>query len=116
MITSFLLATPREIAAELGRRLQAARLRQGLQQGDLARMAGVSRGALSALENHGKSNLETFLRVASSLGLTAEMEALFSTQPVSIAQMEAAAKQVRRAPRKHREAPEAAPAPQGRTR
>lgn len=116
MITSFLLATPREIAAELGRRLQAARLRQGLQQGDLARMAGVSRGALSALENHGKSNLETFLRVASSLGLTAEMEALFSTQPVSIAQLEAAAKQVRRAPRKRREAPEAAPAPQGRTR
>lgn len=102
MITNFLLSTPDEVAAELGRRLKAARLRQRLQQGDLARMAGVSRGALSALENGGKSTLQTFLRVSSSLGLTQEMESLFAARPVTIAQLEEASRQVRRAPRKRR--------------
>ncbi len=99
-ITEFLLATPDEIAAELGRRLQVVRLRQKLQQADLARMAGVSRAAISSLENRGTSTLATFLRVTSSLGLTDELESLFSAKPVSIVQMEAASRQVRRAPRK----------------
>lgn len=60
LVSNFLLATPAEIAAELGRRLQAARLGQGLQQADLARMAGVSRGAISSLENRGKSTYRKF--------------------------------------------------------
>ena len=96
------MATPNEIAAELGRRLQVVRLRQALQQADLARMAGVSRAAISSLENRGTSTLETFLRVTYSLGLSEELESLFSAKPVSIAQMEAASRQIQRAPRKRR--------------
>ena len=101
-VTNFLLATPREIAGELGRRLQVVRLRQALQQADLARMAGFSRAAISSLENRGTSTLGTFLRVTYSLGLSEELESLFSAKPVSIAQMEAASRQVQRAPRKRR--------------
>jgi hypothetical protein len=65
-------------------------------------MAGVSRAAISSLENRGTSTLGTFLRVTSSLGLSEELESLFSAKPVSIAQMEAASRQVQRAPRKRR--------------
>lgn len=101
-VTNFLMATPNEIAAELGRRLQVVRLRQALQQADLARMAGVSRAAISSLENRGTSTLGTFLRVTHSLGLCEDLEPLFSAKPVSIAQMEAASRQVQRAPRKRR--------------
>ena len=99
-VSNFLLATPAEIAAELGARLKSARLAQGIRQGDLARMAGVSRAAVTSLENRGGSTLETFLRVAAALGLTREMQALFAAQPVSIAQLEAASKRIQRAPRK----------------
>lgn len=116
IVTNFLFATPDEIAAELGRRLQVARLSQGLQQGDLASMAGVSRAAISSLENRGKSTLETFLRVVSSLGLTQELESLFSAKPVSIAQMEAASQQVQRAPRRRHKREEGAAAQTPATR
>jgi putative transcriptional regulator len=100
MLANFLLSTPAEVAAELGRRLKAIRLNRGLRQEELARMAGLSRGALAALENRGKSTLETLLRVTSSLGVTQEMESLFAAKPVTIAQLEAASKRVQRAPRK----------------
>ena len=109
-VANLLLATPAEIAAELGSRLKAARLTQGISQADLARMAGASRAAVTSLENRGTSTLETFLRVVAALGLVDELQQLFAAKPVSIAQLEAASRRGQRAPRKRRTPAAAAPA------
>ena len=109
-VANLILATPAEIAAELGSRLKAARLTQGISQADLARMAGVSRAAVTSLENRGTSTLETFLRVVAALGLVDELQQLFAAKPVSIAQLEAASRGAQRAPRKRRRTDVAAPA------
>lgn len=98
----FGFATTAEICAELGRRLQAARLAQGLQQVEVAARAGISRATLSGLENTGQSTLATLVQVAQVLGLEAQLQPLF-VQPVqSIAQMQAAQQTRQRAPRRGR--------------
>jgi len=95
------LSTPPEILYILGSRLRAQRLAQALAQRDLARMAGLSLGALRKLEQDGHCSLDTLIRVALALGLSAELEDLFVLKRQSIAQMEQAeaASQRRRAPR-----------------
>jgi DNA-binding XRE family transcriptional regulator len=97
----FGFATEQEIRAELGKRLQAQRLAQGLTQAELAERAGISANTLGALENRGQCTLENFIRAAMGLGLAGELESLFALRIKSIAQMEQAeqAKRVR-APRK----------------
>lgn len=104
----FGLASADEIARELGSRLKALRLSQGLQQGELAARAGVSRATVTALENHGQSTLSSWLRVVQALGREADLQALFELKIQSIAQMEQAeAARRQRAPRKYsRQAPE----------
>jgi transcriptional regulator with XRE-family HTH domain len=99
---NFVLATPAEIAREFGGRLRSVRLSQGLQQEDLARMAGVSRASVTALENRGNSTLQTFLRVTIALGLVQELQELFTARPFSIAQLQAASRPTKRSPRKPR--------------
>lgn len=97
----FGFATEQEIRTELGRRLHAQRLAQGLTQAELAERAGISINTLGALENKGKCTLENFIRTAMGLGVAGELQALFTLKIKSIAQMERAeqAKRVR-APRK----------------
>ncbi len=84
---NFKLATADEIGLELGRRLKAARLAQGLLQADLAARAGVSRGTVVALENKGQSTLHSLIRVAQVLGLVEQFDGLFEFQIRSIADM-----------------------------
>lgn len=98
----FGLSTVDEIAQELGRRLKTARLAQGLQQGELASRAGVSRATVTALENHGRSTLNSLIRVVQALGLEQDLQPLFEFKVESIAQMEhAEADKRQRAPRKY---------------
>lgn len=63
------LATPTELAAEIGKNMRLARAAQGLRQEDLAARSKASLQAIKNLENTGKVELVTFLRVAAALGL-----------------------------------------------
>ncbi|MBE0475025.1 helix-turn-helix domain-containing protein [Rhodoferax sp.] len=98
----FSLASFDEIAHELGARLKALRLAQGLQQIELASRAGVSRYVVQELEGSGKCTLLSLLRIVQALGRESELQGLFELKVNSIAQMEAAnsARRVR-APRKY---------------
>jgi transcriptional regulator with XRE-family HTH domain len=93
----FKLATPQEVAGELGRRLRACRLSLNQSQAETAARAGVSLGALRNLERSGLVTVEVLLRVAGTLGFLQQLEPVFVTRPVSIEQMEAASRSRRRA-------------------
>lgn len=95
----FNLATPHEIALELGQRLRTRRLTLNQSQGETAARAGVSLGALRSLERTGLVTVEVLLRVAGTLGLLEQLESVFVVHPVSIEQMEAASRSRRRASR-----------------
>ena len=98
----FGLACVDEIAQELGHRLKALRLSQGMQQGELAQRAGLSRATVTALENKGQSTLNSLLRVAQALGRENDLQPLFELKVASIAQMERLEASKRtRAPRKY---------------
>jgi transcriptional regulator with XRE-family HTH domain len=96
----FKLATPQEVAGELGLRIRTRRLSLNQSQGETAARAGVSLGALRKLEQTGLVTVEVLLRVAGTLGLLEQLESLFVSRPVSIEQMEAASRSRRRASRK----------------
>ena len=98
----FSLASFDEIATELGSRLKALRLAQGLQQTELATRAGVSRYVVQELEGSGKCTLASLLRIIQALGRESELQTLFALHMHSIAQMEQVASAKRaRAPRKY---------------
>ena len=103
---NFGLSTVDEIATELGARLKVLRLAQGLQQGELASRAGVSRTTVTTLENQGQTTLASLLKVVMALGREADLEPLFEIKIQSIAQMEQAEAAKRmRAPRKYSRKP-----------
>lgn len=87
-MTTFSLLRPHEIAAELGKRLQQHRLQQNKTQAELAKHIGVSTPTISNLENGKNTSLETFIRVIVALGLTKELENLFTPTTLTIAQLE----------------------------
>ena len=103
-IVSFITATTDEILTAFGARLRAQRLAQELPQSELARMAGLSLGALRKLELDGRCSLETLVRIVQALGLTDQLDALFVPSRHSIAAMERVARshQRQRAPRSRR--------------
>lgn len=97
------LAPSDDILRELGGRLRAQRLAQGLPQTELAAMAGVSLGTIKSLERGAASSLDTFIRVVQALGLTDHLQPLFELPRQSIAQMEQTQRAQRvRAPRRKR--------------
>lgn len=73
------LASPDEIAEDIGKNLRLARAAQGLRQEDLAERSQASLQAIKNLENGGKVELVTFLRVAKALGMIESI--LESCQP-----------------------------------
>lgn len=99
----FNLATYTEMGKELGQRLRAQRLAQLLSQEEVALRAGLSGSTIKNLESKGQASLESVLRVVMALGLTHELQEIFSLKVQSIAQMERAEQaQRQRAPRKAR--------------
>ena len=80
----FKIATAQEVASELGQRLRARRLSLNQSQAETAARAGVSLGAVRNLERTGLVTVEVMLRVASTLGLLHQLEAVFVTRPASI--------------------------------
>lgn len=98
---NLILATPSEICSQLGHRLREQRLAQSLTQTDLALRAGVSAGTIKNLESKGQSSLESLIRTVVALGLTDQLQTLFTLQTDSIAAMAQVAKAKRqRAPRR----------------
>lgn len=97
----FGFANEQEIRVELGKRLHAQRLAQGLTQVELAARAGIGVNTLKLLEGKGRCTLENFVRTVLALGSADEMQSLFVLKIKSIAQMEQAEQATRvRAPRK----------------
>lgn len=92
-----------EVCTELGQRLRAQRLLQGISQLDLAGRAGVSHGTVRNMEVTGQASMGSFIRIVQSLGLLGELEPLFVARIKTIADMERAQATPRqRAPRKLR--------------
>lgn len=102
----FSLSPPPSICAELGQRLRAHRLAQSMTQSELAARAGVSAGTVKNLERQGQASLDSIIRVALALNLSEDLQALFTFQPTSIAELERvdAAQRRQRAPRRTRAA------------
>lgn len=96
----FTLATPDEIAHELGIRLRRHRLTRGWRQRELAERAGVSEVIVRRLEREGAATLESFIRVLVALGMAEQLSPLLDTQARSIKAMERANATRQRAPRK----------------
>jgi transcriptional regulator with XRE-family HTH domain len=72
----FSLAPIPELEAEIGRRLEAARLEQNISQAQLAAEAGVSRRTITRLENGGGVSVETLIRLMRALGIASRLETL----------------------------------------
>lgn len=84
----FTFSTCEEICRELGQRIRAKRMLLNLTQPEVAQRAGVSKGTVSNIENHGQGTLESLVRVLQALGLAQELQPLFQSRPTSIAQLE----------------------------
>jgi transcriptional regulator with XRE-family HTH domain len=93
------LATPGEIAEELGQRLRAHRLAQNLRQEELALRAGVSERAVSNIERSGQGTLDSMIRIVIALGLANHFSELFEIKTRSIRTMEAVSIKRQRASR-----------------
>ena len=76
---AFEFSSADEIFTELGQRIRAQRLLQGISQLDLAGRAGVSHGTVRNMEATGQASMASFIRIVQSLGLLAELEPLFSS-------------------------------------
>lgn len=86
------LMRPYEVVAELGKRLQTKRLQLNLTQAALARKLGVSVPTISNLENGKNTTLEIFISAVFALGLQAELQNLFTSPALTIADLEKAEK------------------------
>jgi putative transcriptional regulator len=102
----FTLAPIPEIEAEIGKRLEATRLKQNVSQADLAAEAGVSRRTISRLENGGGVSVETLIRLMRALGIANRLEALLPEPGISpIDRVRLQGKQRQRARRPNRSDP-----------
>ena len=100
---AFEFSSAEEVCTELGQRIRARRLLQGISQLDLAGRAGVSHGTVRNMEATGQVSMASFIRIVQSLGLLADLDLLFVARIKTIADMEKAQAAPRqRAPRKLR--------------
>lgn len=72
-----------ELALEVGRQARDFRIRKGLEQAQVAEIAGISERTLRALEQGSGSSLATLLRVMKALGTLEGLDNLFP-QPATI--------------------------------
>jgi len=61
------IKSPAELQQELGAALRKLRIDRGVTQSEAAAKAGVAVRSLATLERHGRSSLETFVRVLNAL-------------------------------------------------
>ena len=92
----FVLLSAAEIQIELCNRIKKQRLTKNITQSTFAARVGVSTQTIKNLENDRRCTLDTFIRCLIALGLVAELEPVMTTEIVSIAQLEASIKPLRR--------------------
>ncbi|MDH2908868.1 MAG: helix-turn-helix transcriptional regulator [Candidatus Eremiobacteraeota bacterium] len=78
------LATPREVAAEIGLRARRLRLQKNLRQADLAKRARVSIATIGRFEATGEASFAAVLRIATALGVDQALLNVFLPPPRSI--------------------------------
>ncbi|MDM7947574.1 MAG: helix-turn-helix transcriptional regulator [Oceanibaculum nanhaiense] len=64
------------LARELGARMAAYRLSRNLRQEDVAREAGISRGALVRIEGGAGGSIDSLIRIMQALGIEDRLEYL----------------------------------------
>ena len=87
------------IVAELGRRLQRARLNRNVTQGDLAARAGVSRGALQHCESGSGCTVDTLVKLLRALGRLDAVDAFLpepGPSPLQLAKLQGRERRVLR--------------------
>ncbi|MDB5438397.1 MAG: Cro/CI family transcriptional regulator [Caulobacteraceae bacterium] len=77
------LLSDEAVLAELGQRLQQARLDQRLTQAQLARAAGVSKRTLERLEDGEAGQLTNLIRCLRALGRLEDLERLIPEAPIN---------------------------------
>ncbi len=71
------------ILAKLGSRIKELRIRQNLQQGEMASRAGVSLFTISKIEKGEPVNMTMFLKVLRTLNLLENLDQLVPEPPIS---------------------------------
>ena len=105
------LHTDAELLRQIGGALERLRLNRNLTQGDLARMAGVSKSTVERLEAGGSSQLTNLLRILRALDLIEGLSLLLpETSAGPIEQVKRRGRQRQRATSPGRRGAAAAPA------
>ena len=78
----YAIASPDQVMHDLGERLAQLRLQQNQTQEEVARRAGVSKRTIARLEGEGAASLNSFIRIVSALGLSANLQALIDSAEV----------------------------------
>lgn len=81
MMDDFIWETPSEIALNLGKRIKRIRRRKKITQLQMAKRCNVSYGSLKKFEQTGEISLVSLIKIAMELGLSDEVNNLF-TKPV----------------------------------
>ncbi|MCR5776161.1 MAG: helix-turn-helix domain-containing protein [Lachnospiraceae bacterium] len=77
----FLWKTPSEINKDLATKIKRIRKRKKITQKQLADRSNVSYGAYKKFEQTGEISLLSFTKIVMELGLTNELESLFTNVP-----------------------------------
>ncbi|MCQ2537788.1 MAG: helix-turn-helix domain-containing protein [Lachnospiraceae bacterium] len=75
----YMLDTPSDIATRLAKRMKSIRKRRKITQKQMAARSNVSYATLRKFESTGQISLESFIKLCMELGLTNELNNLFST-------------------------------------
>ncbi len=75
----YIFNTPVDIALEMAHKMKSIRKRRKITQKQLAARSNVSYATLRKFEKTGQISLESFIKLSMELGLTHELNNLFST-------------------------------------
>ncbi len=70
--------TPSDVAMKLAQKLKSIRKRRKITQKQLAARSNVSYATLRKFEKTGQISLESFIKITMELGLTSELDHMFS--------------------------------------
>ena len=72
--------TPNEIAKDLAEKIKAHRKKLKISQEVLAQKSGVSLGSIKRFETKYEISLQSFIKIAITLGIDGDIENLFTTK------------------------------------
>ncbi len=75
----YILDTPADIAVRLAQKMKSIRKRRKITQKQMAARSNVSYATLRKFEKTGQISLESFIKLSMELGMTDELNNLFST-------------------------------------